>query len=374
MLTVNPSLLLCWTAHLPSLLIRALLCEKNAVDFNSGSSTIPPASGTITGWNWNFGDPGSGLNNTSTAQNPSHTFSGWGNYNVTLYVTTSNGCKSTVRTIPVFVNPQPKPDFSLPASACLPDASVSFGDLSAIADGTEGSFSYLWNFGDPGSGINNTSSLSNPSHIYTSTGPFNVNLQITSGAGCVHDTTIVLNTLHPQPLASFDVDKTDVCIGGSFDFSSTSNPLDGTITQYNWTMDDGNVKNIPNFTYTYSTVGIYNVSLFIFNSNGCRSTTATKTVSVNPYPPIDAGPDKFMLEGGQVTLTPDLNAPMPVTYLWTPNFHLNDPTIAYTIASPPYDFTYTLTETTDKGCASSDDVFCKSVEDTGHSEYFQSQW
>ena len=75
--------------------------------------------------------------------------------------------------------------------------------------------------------------------------------------------------------------------------------------------------------------------------------------------PTNAGPDKFMLEGGQVTLTPELNASMPVTYLWTPNYRLNDPTIAYTIASPLYDFTYTLTMTTDNGCAKSDDVFVK---------------
>jgi gliding motility-associated-like protein len=93
-------------------------------------------------------------------------------------------------------------------------------------------------------------------------------------------------------------------------------------------------------------------------ANGC-SNFQEQTLAVYPLPPTNAGPDKFMLEGGQVTLTPALNASMPVTYLWTPNFHLSDPTIAYTIASPPYDFTYTLTVTTDNGCAKSDDVFVK---------------
>jgi PKD repeat protein len=33
-----------------------------------------------TSWSWNFGDNGSGSNNTSTLQNPSHTFSGPGTY------------------------------------------------------------------------------------------------------------------------------------------------------------------------------------------------------------------------------------------------------------------------------------------------------
>ena len=197
----------------------------------------------------------------------------------------------------------PKPNFTIPASACLPNANVTFNNLSTIADGTQSSFSYLWNFGDPGSGGVNTSTGTQSHRIrYVATGPFNVNLQVTSGAGCIHDTTIVLNTIHPQPLASFTVDKTEVCLGGSFIFTDNSNPLDGTTTQWNWTMDDGSSNNTPAFTYTYSSAKTYNVTLFVFNSHGCRSTTATNPVTVHPYPVVDAGPDKFVLEGGTVTL------------------------------------------------------------------------
>jgi gliding motility-associated-like protein len=101
------------------------------------------------------------------------------------------------------------------------------------------------------------------------------------------------------------------------------------------------------------------VNLFIVNSWGCQSTTFIKTVSVNPYPPVNAGPDKFVLQGGVVTLTPALNASMPVTYLWTPPTGLNNPSIPFVSASPTDDITYTLTVTTDKGCQASDQVFVK---------------
>ncbi len=185
----------------------SLACQNSVVDFNSTTSTIPAGNGTITGWNWDFGDPASGAANLSTLQNPSHLFSSWGSYNVKLYVTTNNNCKSAVTTLPVLVNPIPKPNFTIPASACLPSASVIFTNTSTIADGTQAAFSYLWNFGDPASGTLNTSTGSNPTHIYNSTGPFNVNLHVKTGAGCVHDTTIVLNTIHPQPTGSFIVDK-----------------------------------------------------------------------------------------------------------------------------------------------------------------------
>lgn len=330
-------------------------CETKAVTFTDNSV---PSVGTLTTWTWDFGDGTPLVVRNNNSPFP-HTFAVWGVYQVKLFVTTSNGCKSVVKTIPVTIHPQPKPDFSTPVSSCLPNATVTFSDLSTIADGTQASFTYLWNFGDPASGPLNTSTLANPSHIYTTVGPFNVNLQVTSGNGCIHDTTIVLSTVHPQPLASFTVDKVDVCIGGTILFTNTSNAMDGFPTQYNWTMGDGNVRNLPTFSYVYSNLGTYDVSLFIFNNHGCRSTTYTKTVSVNPYPPVNAGPDKFVLQGGQIILTPVLTATMPVTYQWTPSQYLNNPTIPNAIASPPDDITYTLRITTDKGCSATDQVFIK---------------
>ena len=340
-------------------IFSAQACEKTAITFNSTSSTIPAASGTITGWGWDFGDPASGAANISAAQNPSHLFSSWGTYNVRLFVTTSTGCISTIRTIPVFVNPLPKPNFGTPASACLPSANVTFNNTSTIADGSQGSFTYLWNFGDPASGASNTSTGSSPSHIYNTAGPFNVNLQITSGAGCVHDTTIILNTLHPEPTGSFTIDKTDICVGQSFTFTDNSNPADGTTAQWSWNMADGNTRTIRSFPYTYSTAGTYDVTLFITNNLGCRSSVATRRVTVNPYPTVNAGPDLFILEDGSDTIRPIITAINP-TYLWTPNLYfLSSNTIQNPVVKGVLDITYTITVTGQGNCVASDQVFIK---------------
>jgi len=56
----------------------------NTVNFTDISSYSP---GSTPAWSWNFGDPPSGPNNTSTLQNPSHTFSGPGTYTVCLTYT-----------------------------------------------------------------------------------------------------------------------------------------------------------------------------------------------------------------------------------------------------------------------------------------------
>ncbi len=339
-----------------------LLCEKTAVTFNSSTSTIPAGVGTITGWGWNFGDPASGAANTSASQNPSHLFSGWGTYNVTLFVTTSNGCRSTVRTIPVFVNPVPRPDFSMPPSSCLPSATVAFNSAaSSIPDGTQASFTYLWDFGDPASGALNSATGSSPSHIYNTVGPFNVNLQITSGAGCVDNKTIALTTVHPQPTGAFSVNKPDVCVGQSFTFTDNSNPAGGITTQWTWNM--GNAGTPPTgavVTYTYPAAGTYNVTLISTNSFGCRSTVATRTVTVNPYPTVNAGPDLFILEGGSDTLVPIITNDINPTYLWTPNqYFLSSNTIRNPVVKGVDDITYTLVVTGRGGCARQDDVFIK---------------
>ena len=47
-------------------------------------------SSSITSWLWSFGDPASGVADTSTVQNPSHTYNDFGTYTVTLTVTSAD--------------------------------------------------------------------------------------------------------------------------------------------------------------------------------------------------------------------------------------------------------------------------------------------
>jgi len=338
---------------------QPVVCEKGPTVFNSSTSTIPASAGNIVSWAWNFGDPGSGASNTSAVQNPSHDYMQWGSYTVTLQVISDRGCRSTVRTMPVMVNPVPRPGFSLPASACLPSANVTFTNSSTIPDNTQATFSYVWNFGDPGSGALNSATGSSPSHIYNAVGPYNVNLQVTSGAGCVRDTTIVLNTIHPQPLADFIVDKAEVCIGDAFTFTDNTNPMDGVTTTWFWTMDDGSTRSVRTFPYTYTTAGTYDVELYTINSHGCRSTTHTEPITVHPYPVVDAGPDRFVLQDGQITLDATASG-NDLTYLWTPNLYfISSSTILKPEIKGVDDIRYTLTVTARGGCADTSSVFIK---------------
>lgn len=331
----------------------SLNCEKSPITFTDNSST---PVGTLTTWTWDFGDGTAPVVRNSAAAF-THTFATTGTYNVHLRVTTSNGCVSVDKILPVTVKPQPRPSFSFPASVCIPNANVLFTNASSIADAT--ALTYTWDFGDPGSGTANTSSGVNPAHFYTAVGPFAVKLQATSVAGCVHDTTISLNIIHPQPKADFVFSKPSVCIGAPVTVTDRSDGKDGTINQWFWDMGDASLRNTSSVTYQYANAQTYNVTLYTVNSNGCNSDTITKAFTVYPYPVVDAGPDRVVLEGGSITLQPNATG-NSLQYLWTPSTYLSNDKILNPVASNLLtDMTYTFTVTAQGGCAASDQVFVK---------------
>lgn len=213
----------------PDFLTTTPLCETRDIAFTDNSN---PQVGTLTGWAWNFGDPASGVLNTSTATNPVHNYTTAGNYTVTLTVTTSNGCSNAVPfTRTITINDRPKAGFIVP-EVCINDVAAVFIDTSKIANGTLSPAGYEWNYGDPPSGINNTSNGMNGSHLYTLVGPYNVRHVVTSTLGC-KDT--VVNTIFingANPVADFSVSNpATLCANDSIAITNLSTISQGSITK-----------------------------------------------------------------------------------------------------------------------------------------------
>jgi gliding motility-associated-like protein len=147
------------------------ICVYESFKFK-GTSSIPNAY-SIVYFYWDFGD-----GTVSTLPNPSpKSYANPGNYVVKLRITNSNGCSDSI-SINVIVMIKPKAEFSADP-VCFNEVTL-FKDSSTSIGST-----YYWNFGDPLSGANNTSTLSNPSHTFTKSGVFNVWLSITNNLGCV---------------------------------------------------------------------------------------------------------------------------------------------------------------------------------------------
>ena len=275
------------------------------------------------------------------------------NYSIT---TTGNNCVTASAAGVIKVSPYPRPDFLFDKpSYCIPNALVTFNNTSTIEDGTENAFTYLWTFDDIVSG-NNSSVAKSPSHYYASTGPFNVKLRVTSGFGCQHDTTIKLNTIHPQLKADFNSSKPGICIRDMVTFNDQTI---GNVQQWNWDFGDRQQGFTNPINHLYLDTATFNVRLFVTDNFGCSSDTMSKPFTVYPYPILNIGPDRFILEGGTIILQPAVYG-NDLQYLWTPNLYLSSNSILQpTVFSPKDDITYKLTVTARGGCTLSKSVFVK---------------
>jgi gliding motility-associated-like protein len=279
-----------------------------------------------------------------------------GQYKLQLQVKTDSGCISTIATKTIDVKPVPVVDFDLPA-LCV-NTIASFIDKSSIADGSQNQFSYQWNFEIAGS----TSTQKNPLYAYASTGNYLIKLQVTSKDGCINTLTKPVTNIFPQPMANFIVAPSTICLGETASFTNQSNALSQSIKQLSWNLDDGTSSAEQQFTHLFTSAKTYNVSLFYTTREGCNSDTVVKRVVVSPLPQVDAGPDQFILVGGQKQLMAAVTGSTGYQYQWSPSSGLNNATILQPIASPAGNITYILTVSAAGGCQSSDQVFVQVVE------------
>ncbi len=147
---------------------------------------------------------------------------------------------------------------------------------------------WQWNFGDAGSGSNNTSILQSPSHAFSTGGSFNVTQHVVTLEGCYDDSTITIN-LSAQPVASFNA-ATTVCQGQAVTFTNASTISSGTIGQWNWDFGDASpvvtTTSGTTQTHTFTAAGTYTATLTVISSTGCTSSGFSQQITVNALPTV----------------------------------------------------------------------------------------
>lgn len=224
-----------------------------------------------TVWHWNFGD-----GNTSTQQSPSHTYPGYGQYIVTLIASasTSAGCADTISDT-ITVNPLPIVNFKSD-SVCFGKQN-SFTDASFLPSGNIASWS--WDFGDPASGVNNTSVLQNPKHIFSAPGTYTVTLTVTAASGCVGSKTLTA-FVFPGPVANFSYSPVSpALITDIVQFTDLSG---GSPSQWWWSFGDGDSSLAQNPVHSYADIGSYTITLIVATQNGCAD-TISKPIDVEEF-------------------------------------------------------------------------------------------
>ena len=183
-LIVNPGTICSDTAYCdvyvyPNLIgamIAAGGCPNTPIPFQDASTST---YGGINSWQWSFGDGG-----TSTEQNPEHTYSNPGPYNITLIVGTSFGCADTVnQTINVY---PADPETTTPK-----DTTIIYG--TSVQMNVDGGTSWSW---FPATGLNNAA-IANPVATPSATTTYTVTIMSANGCAII-DSVVIHIVFEPQ--------------------------------------------------------------------------------------------------------------------------------------------------------------------------------
>jgi PKD repeat protein len=172
-------------------------CEGLTCQFTDASEDD---DGGVVGWHWNFGDGA-----TTTVREPSHTYPGPGEYEVTLTVTDNDGATDQsvahVRVSAPAQNQPPRASFTF---SCT---NLSCGFISEASDDPDGDIvSRNWSFGDGG-----TSDQRNPSHTYGAANTYTVTLTVTDddGATASQSQQVTVAQANRSPTANNDAYETN---------------------------------------------------------------------------------------------------------------------------------------------------------------------
>jgi gliding motility-associated-like protein len=224
------------------------------------------------------------------------------------------------------------------ASFCGPAFS---GDITGTSAGGAG-YSYQWQQSTDNNTFTDitgaTGLIYNAGLVSTTT---YYRRQVISGScNTPSPSNVVTITISTGALAKVSAGST-ICFGSSVTLTASGG------TKYDWTPIAGlSANNIAAPVATPLVTTTYKV---IVANNGCPD-SATVTITVIPKPNVDAGPDKIVLKGDKVQLAGKVTG-SNVQYSWSPTTYLDDPAILNPTATPTESITYTLTATSDQGCA-----------------------
>lgn len=285
------------------------LCYSGTVSFSNLSTNA-------TSYQWTFGDGA-----TSTAQNPTHTFSSSGLFTVRLIAIGSGNLHDTLtRTNYIRV--------TVPNVTVSSNTSICPGGSTTLTANGAGSYSWY-----PVTGLNIVTGASVSASPTTNT---TYNVIGIDQYGCL-DTAQVTVSVSNSVTVSINPSGAVLCSGNSVNLTASG------ATNYTWypalnlnTTTGATVSASPSSTTVYYAIG----------TATCGTDTESITVTVNQTPVANAGTDISICIGQ----TANLSATGGISYLWSNGITTNSNSV-----HPTTNTTYTVTVSSNN-CTASDDV------------------
>lgn len=236
----------------------------NAFNFSVTGVYLPQ-----TTFNWNFSSAASP--STSTLLTPANiTYTNAGKYYVKLIAKQFSCIDSFIDTVRIVGRPIAKIS-NLPTSLCNP-ATVAFSNGSS----SDLPLTYYWQFSN-----GNTSTLFEPTQVFTPTGVYGVTLTVITTSLCLDTNMVSVTnvTVNPSPYAGFTFSPQVTSI---FDPEITINSTASSdVLHWEYLFGDGGWSVFPYEKHTYENYGNYVISQFVTNNFGCRD-TIRQTVRILP--------------------------------------------------------------------------------------------
>lgn len=236
---------------------------------------------------WNFGDPSSGANNTSSLTNPTHVFSSAGTYTVTFTATFNTGAPVTLsKTITVL-------DANISIINQLKCFGESTGSMNVTATGSTNVYTYTWN-----------TSPVKYSALITDLSAGTYTVTIGSANSC--NTTASITLTEPAELKSTNTIAPSICTANN---GSVHTLVTGGIAPYQYIWSNGTSADFIDH------LAPGNYSLVLKDANGCTTGNQFEIKQENQNIPIHIGNDTVICPGEKLILAPGNFT----KYLWQDN-------------------------------------------------------
>ncbi|AGB02186.1 PKD domain-containing protein [Methanoregula formicica] len=262
------------------------------VQFVDQSTNMP------TSWAWDFGDGA-----TSTEQMPTHVYMKEGTYTVTLTVKNNFGSDTAIKQDLITVGGGAAVDFVADKTTVGVGRVVSFTDLS-----TSNPTNWVWDFGDGTTGTG-----PNPDHVYRATGVYDVTLTASNPYLTNTRTKNQYITVLSIPRADFVADRTK---GGAPMAVAFTDKSSNAPTAWKWDFGDGASSTEQNPTHTYTTLGVYSVTLTASNKDGSDTITKVNYISTTLAPVAEFKANRQVGKAPFIVEFTDLSSNNPTSWSW----------------------------------------------------------
>lgn len=219
--------------------------------------------GQIVAYDWDFGD---GTDKMS-GQRVEHTFTRAGTFTVTLVATDNDGQKSSAAAMIVKITAPTlqKPVVQIITNPSTPSGNVPF-TISFDASGSQSAngniIAYEWDFGDGTKVIGNAKI----SHTYNSPGVYTLTLTVRDVANQTTAQPLAVAVRVAAPVAQIELSRARGSAPLDVLFNAAGST--GSITDFQWTFDDGTQGTGRSIEHTFTQAGVYQIKLRVTDIAG----------------------------------------------------------------------------------------------------------